>query len=132
MHYAISDSARPAPSNMLSKALPAAGSIGPGTTGRMRAASELHAVHGYVRSGTAGRGPGGDQWTRAGRGGCASTHAHLGTAGRGTRKVAAGRERPEELRDSERSHGYRCDAVPVCFQSLSQVMVDDSLQSFLK
>jgi hypothetical protein len=75
-----------------------------------------------LRSGTVGRGPNRDhrQWT--GRGGFASTHAHLGTAGRETTLGIAGRTRaggaarpgagnyassyaclggPEELRDSE-------------------------------
>jgi hypothetical protein len=38
---------------------------------------------------------------------------------------------PEELRDSERSHGCRRDAATVCFQSLPQIMVDDSTRSVL-
>ena len=46
-----------------------------------------------LRSGTVGRGPNRDhrQWT--GRGGFASTHAHLGTAGRETTLGIAGRTR---------------------------------------
>ena len=73
---------------MLRGAPPAAGPTG--TVGRARATLELH---GTVRSGTVGRGPNRDhrQWT--GRGGLASTHAHLGTAGRETTLGIAGRTR---------------------------------------
>jgi hypothetical protein len=63
-----------------------------GTAGRgaqlgPRASAELHGATG---SGTAGRGP---HRPRADRGSYASTNAHLGTAGRGTRKGTVGRER---------------------------------------
>ena len=85
---------------MLRGAPPAAGPTG--TVGRARATPELH---GAVRSGTVGRGPNRDHRPWTGRGGFASTHAHLGTAGRetilanflGSRAVRG----PEELRDSE-------------------------------
>jgi hypothetical protein len=59
----------------------------------------------------------------------ASTHAHLGTAGRGTRRgqlAASGLDSLEELRDLEWSNGCRRDTVTVCFQSSPQVTVDDS------
>ncbi len=98
------------------------------TAGHARATSELHSA---VRSGTAGRGPNRDHGPRisardpqgepraASGPECytedvtlsgptrtyASTHAYLGTAGRGIRRgpqVASG---PEELRDSEWSRG---------------------------
>ena len=85
MHYAISDSAWPAPSRMHREAPPAAGPTG--TAGRARATPDLH---GAVRSGS---GPNRDHGPRAGRGSYASTHAHLGTAGRGTRKGTTGCER---------------------------------------
>ena len=42
-----------------------------------------------------------------------STHAYLGTAGRGTRKGTVGCERAG---GAERSHGCQRDAVTVCFQ----------------
>jgi hypothetical protein len=59
-----------------------------------------------------------------------STHAYLGTAGRGTRKGTVGCG-PEELRDSEWSHGCRRDAVTVCFQYLvPQVTVSDDSTIF--
>ncbi len=61
------------------------------TTGRTRATPER--LNGAVRSGTAGRGPNQDHWPGAGRQSYASTHAHLGTAGRGTRKATTGCER---------------------------------------
>ena len=85
---------------MLRGAPPAAGPTG--TVGRARAAPELH---GAVLRGTVGRGPNRDHRPWTGRGGFASTHAHLGTAGRetilanflGSRAVRG----PEELRDSE-------------------------------
>jgi hypothetical protein len=48
-------------------------------------------------------------------------------AGSGPRAASG----PEELRDSERSHGYQLDAVAVWFQSLPQVTVDDSQRSIL-
>ena len=79
IHYAIGDSACPAPSRMLRGAPPAAGPTG--TVGRARATPERH---GAVRSGTVGRGPNRDHRPWTGRGGFASTHAHLGTAGRET------------------------------------------------
>ena len=85
---------------MLRGAPPAAGPTG--TVGRARATPELH---GAVQRGTVGRGPNWDHRPWTGRGGFASTHAHLGTAGRetilanflGSRAVRG----PEELRDSE-------------------------------
>jgi hypothetical protein len=52
-----------------------------------RATPELH---GAVRSGTVGRGPNRDHRPWTGRGGLASTHAHLGTAGRETTLGIAG------------------------------------------
>jgi hypothetical protein len=55
-----------------------------------RATPELH---GAVRSGTVGRGPNRDHRPWTGRGGFASTHAHLGTAGRETTLGIAGRTR---------------------------------------
>ena len=58
-----------------------------GTVGRVRATPELS---GAVQRGTVGRGPNRDYWPWTGRGVFASTHAHLGTAGRGTRKGTAG------------------------------------------
>jgi hypothetical protein len=45
----------------------------------------------------------------------ASTHAHLGTAGRGTRWDLWAVSGLEALRDSEWSRGCRCDAVAVTF-----------------
>ncbi len=85
-----------------------------GTVGRARAIQELY---GAVRSGTAaGRGPNGDHGPRAGCGSYASTHAHLGTAGRGTLWESLAASEPEVLRDSGRSHGCRRDTVTVCFQ----------------
>ncbi len=76
---------------MLRGAPPAAGPTG--TVGRARATPELH---GAVRSGTVGRGPNRDHWPWTGvtgRGSFASTHAHLGTAGRETTLGIAGRTR---------------------------------------
>ena len=73
---------------MLCEAPPAEGPTG--TVGRARATPELH---GAVRSGTVGRGPNRDHRPWTGRGGFASTHAHLGTAGRETILGIAGRER---------------------------------------
>jgi hypothetical protein len=73
---------------MLRGAPPAAGPTG--TVGRARATPELH---GAVRSGTVGRGPNRDHRPWTGRGGFASTHAHLGTAGRETILGIAGRTR---------------------------------------
>jgi hypothetical protein len=81
---------------MLREAPPAAGPTG--TAGRTRATPELH---GAVRSGTACCGPNRDHWPRAGRGSYASTHAHLGTAGRGTLWEPLAASGLEELRDSE-------------------------------
>jgi hypothetical protein len=71
---------------MLRGAPPAAGPTG--TVGRARATPELH---GAVRSGTVGRGLNRDHRPWTGRGGFASTHAHLGTAGRETTLGIAGR-----------------------------------------
>jgi hypothetical protein len=73
---------------MLRGAPPAAGPTG--TVGRARATPELH---GAVRCGTVGRGPNRDHRPWTGRGGFASTHAHLGTAGRETILGIAGRTR---------------------------------------
>ncbi len=84
---------------MLREAPPAAGRTG--TAGRARVTPELHCT---VRSGTAGRGPNLDHRPRAGRGSYASTHAHLGTAGRGTLWVPQPASGPEELRDSEQTY----------------------------
>jgi hypothetical protein len=58
-----------------------------GTVGRARAAPKLH---GAVLRGTVGRGPNRDHRPWTGRGGFASTHAYLGTAGRWTRKGTVG------------------------------------------
>ncbi len=59
-----------------------------------------------------------------------STHAaHLGTAGRGTRKGTVG----GELRDSEWSRGCWCDTMTVCFHYfVPQVTVSDISTIFLK
>ncbi len=112
---------------MLRGAPPAAGPTG--TTGRALATLELH---GTVRIGTAGCGlnrdhgqctgrvsisappaarPFGNRGPRAGRRSCAtrsrsyaSTHAHLGTAGRETLWGPRAASGPEELRDSERTY----------------------------
>ena len=73
---------------MLRGAPPAAGPTG--TVGRARAMPELHRA---VRSGTVGRGLNRDHRPWTGRGGCASTHAHLGSAGRETTLGIAGRTR---------------------------------------
>ncbi len=77
-----------------------------GTVGRARTTPDLH---GAVRSGTAGCGLNRDHWPCTGRGSYASTHAHLGTAGRETILGSRAASGPEELRDSERSHGCRRD-----------------------
>jgi hypothetical protein len=61
-----------------------------GTVGRARATPELH---GAVQRGTIGGGPNRDHRPWTGRGGFASTHAHLGTAGRETILGIAGRTR---------------------------------------
>jgi hypothetical protein len=61
-----------------------------GTVGRARATPELH---GAVRSGTVGRGLNRDHRPCTGRRSYASTHAHLGTAGRETILGIAGRTR---------------------------------------
>ena len=84
---------------MLCAAPPAAGPAG--TVGRARATPELH---GAVRSGTAGCGLNWDHWPCTGRGSYASTHAHLGTAGRETIFGLRAASGPEELRDSERTY----------------------------
>jgi hypothetical protein len=47
----------------------------------------------HAPRGTAGRGSNRDHGPRAGRGSYASAHAHLGTAGSGTRKGTVGCER---------------------------------------
>jgi hypothetical protein len=75
-----------------------------------RATPELH---GAVRSGTVGRGPNRDhrQWT--GRGGLASTHAHLGTAGRETILGIAGCGRAGgAARLGADLHVYACPPAP--------------------
>ena len=85
---------------MLRGAPPAAGPTG--TVGRARATPELH---GAVRSGTVGLGLNRDHRPWTGRGGFASTHAHLGTAGRETTLGKLGSRAvrgPEELLDPER------------------------------
>ena len=106
---------------MLRGVPPAAGPTG--TVGRARTTPELH---GAVRSGTAGCGLNRDHGPCTGRGSYASTHAHLGTAGRKTLWGPRAAGGPEELRDSELSHGCRRDAVTVCFQYLvPQVTVSD-------
>ena len=84
---------------MLRGAPPAAGPTG--TVGRARATPELH---GAVQRGTAGCGLNRDHWPCTGRGSYASTHAHLGTAGRGTLWEPRAASGPEELRDSERTY----------------------------
>ncbi len=99
-----------------------------GTVGRARATLELH---GAVRlgSGTACCGLNRDHGpcTVTSRGGFASTHAHLGTAGRETLWGSRAASGPEELRDSEWSYGCRRDSVTVCFQYLvPQVTVSDN------
>jgi hypothetical protein len=73
---------------MLREAPQAAGPTG--TVGRARATPELHVA---VRSGTAGCGLNRDLWPCTGSGSYASTHAHLGTAGRETFLGIAGCER---------------------------------------
>jgi hypothetical protein len=63
-------------------------------------------LHDNARSGTAGRGLNRDPGPRAGLGSYSSTHAHLGTAGRGTlweQRAASGPTR-KELCDSERTY----------------------------
>jgi hypothetical protein len=60
-------------------------------------------LHDAVRSGIAGCGPNPYYGPRAGRG-SASTHAHLGTAGRETLWEPRAASGPEELRDSERTY----------------------------
>ncbi len=67
---------------------------------RSNSARATPELHGAVRSNTAGRGPNRDHGPRAGRGSYASTHAHLGTAGRGTRKGTVAASEPEELHDN--------------------------------
>jgi hypothetical protein len=84
---------------MLRKVPPAAGPTG--TAGHARATPELH---GAVRSGTACHGPNRDHGSRSGCGSYASTHAHLGTAGRGTLQEPRAASGPEELRDLERTY----------------------------
>jgi hypothetical protein len=81
---------------MLREAPPAAGPTG--TAGRSRATQELH---GAVRSCTAGCGPNRDHRPRSGRGSYASTHAHLGIAGRWALWRPQAASGPEEMRDLE-------------------------------
>jgi hypothetical protein len=59
---------------------------------------------GAVRSNTVGCGLNRDHWRCTGRGSYASTHAHLGTAGRETVLGSRAVRGPEELRDSERTY----------------------------
>ncbi len=101
IHYAISDSKCQwsAPSRMVCGAPQAAGPTG--TVGRARSTPELH---GAIRSGTASRGLNRDHGPCTGRGSYASTHAHLGTAGRETLFGSRAASGPEELRDSERTY----------------------------
>jgi hypothetical protein len=84
------------------------------------------------------RDPQGDRGLRAGRRSCVTQSGptclrmHISAPpaarpARGQRAVSG----PEELRDSEWSHRCRRDTVTVCFQSLPQVMVDDSQQSII-
>ncbi len=73
------------------------------TVGRARATPELH---GAVRSGAAGYGLNRDHGPCTGRGSYASTHAHLGTAGRETILGSRAASGPEELRDSERTYAF--------------------------
>ncbi len=88
-----------------------------------RATPELH---GAVRSGTACCGLNRDHGPCMGRGSYASTHAHLGTAGRETLWGSRAASGPEELRDSEQSHRCRRDTVAFRFQYLvPQVTVSD-------
>ncbi len=68
---------------------------------------------------------------RAGRRSYASTHAHLGIAGRETLWEPLAASGPEELRGSEWSHGSRHDFVTGFFQSSQQVTVDDSKRMVL-
>ncbi len=72
-----------------------------GPTGRARTTQELH---GAVRSGTAGCGLNRDNLPCTCRGSYASSHAHLGTAGRETHLGSLAASGPEELRDSERTY----------------------------
>jgi hypothetical protein len=84
---------------MLRGALPAAGPTG--TVGSARATPELH---GAVRSGATGYGLNRDHGPCMGRESYASTHAHLGTAGRETLWGSRAASGPEELRDSARTY----------------------------
>jgi hypothetical protein len=61
-------------------------------------------LHGAVRSGTAGCGLNRDHGPCTGRGSYASTHAHLGSAGRETLWGSLAASGLEELRDSERTY----------------------------
>ncbi len=83
---------------MLRGAPPAAGPTW--TVGRARATQELHNA---VRRDTAGCGLYRDNWPCTGRGSYASSHAHLGTAGRETILGSRAASGPEGLRDSERT-----------------------------
>ncbi len=82
---------------------PAAGPTG--TVGRARTTPELH---GAIQSGTAGCGLYRDHWpcTVTGRGSYASTHAHLGTAGRESILGSRAASGPEELCDSGSERTY--------------------------
>ncbi len=100
------------PSRMLHGAPPAAGPAG--TVGRARATPELHDAE---RSGTAGYWLNRDHWQCTGRGSYASTHAHLGTAGRETRKGTVGCERRSCVTRSGHN-GCRRDEVTVRFEIL--------------
>ncbi len=69
------------------------------------------ALHGAVRSGTAGCGLYRVHWPCTGRGSYASSHAHLDTAGRETLWGLRAASGPEELRDSERTYVFDRTAV---------------------
>ena len=84
---------------MLRGVPPAAGPTG--TVGRAWATPELH---GAVQRGTVGRGLNRGHRPCTGRGSYASTHAHLGTAGRETLWGSRAASGPEELLDSERTY----------------------------
>ena len=81
------------------------GTAGQGPTGTVGRALATLELHGAVRSGTAGRGPNRDHGPpRTGCRSYASTHAHLGTAGRWTLWESRAASGPQELRDSERTY----------------------------
>jgi hypothetical protein len=93
--------------------------VGPtGTTGRVRAAEATRRLIHISAQPTAG--PFGNSWSRAVRRICVTWSEPTRLRMRISAPPAAGPARgpwaasgPEELRDSERSHGYRRDAVTV-------------------